>query len=254
MLLLGALCVFAAAIFDFLDGLVARLLSAQSAVGKELDSLADLVSFGVLPGFILFSFIQISQGAYFLTFSETPWPVFALSCVAFLIPLSAALRLARFNVDTEQQHYFKGLPTPAMAILISSIPLIFETQFVRFNYKTPLSDAVFYQTAKLQYWDSFDIWLVQGLQSTYVLVATAVLLTALMNAPIKLIALKFKGLGWAQNQERYLLLLTAAVTVFVSFIHSMFFIKHIPYFEWFCIPIIFAEYFILSIAFQRKMT
>lgn len=253
MLLLGALSVFTAAIFDFFDGLVARLLSAQSAVGKELDSLADLVSFGVLPGFILFAFIQMSQGAYYLTFQELPWRVFALSCLAFLLPLSAALRLARFNVDTEQQHYFKGLPTPAMAILISSIPLIFEAQFVRFNYKTPLSDAVFYQTAKLQYWDNFDIWLVQGLQSTFVLIAIAVLLAALMNAPIKLIALKFKGLSWAQNEERYLLLAIAAITVFISFIHSFFFIKYIPYFEWFCIPMIFAEYFILSFLFQKKM-
>ncbi|HQS50964.1 MAG TPA: CDP-diacylglycerol--serine O-phosphatidyltransferase, partial [Daejeonella sp.] len=105
-----------AAVFDFFDGMLARLLKAYSDIGKELDSLADMVSFGVLPSVIIYQLFalspQIDFGADWLSFS------------AFIIAVFSALRLAKFNIDTRQSENFIGLPTPANALLIASFPLI----------------------------------------------------------------------------------------------------------------------------------
>ncbi|OZA56958.1 MAG: CDP-diacylglycerol--serine O-phosphatidyltransferase, partial [Sphingobacteriales bacterium 39-40-5] len=104
-----------AAVFDFFDGMLARLLKAYSDIGKELDSLADMVSFGVLPSVIIYQLFalspQIDFGADWLSFS------------AFIIAVFSALRLAKFNIDTRQSENFIGLPTPANALLIASFPL-----------------------------------------------------------------------------------------------------------------------------------
>ena len=96
--------VSAAAVFDFLDGFAARLLKAYSEIGKELDSLADMVSFGLAPGALVFSLLSDSSLASWVAFS------------GFIIPIFSALRLAKFNVDTRQTTSFLGLPTPANAI------------------------------------------------------------------------------------------------------------------------------------------
>ena len=100
------ICIGAAAIFDFLDGAVARLLKAYSDMGKELDSLSDLVSFGVAPSMLLFNIVNFANQNTF-----DPW---ALAVLA--IPVMGALRLARFNIDTRQTTSFIGLPIPAGAI------------------------------------------------------------------------------------------------------------------------------------------
>ena len=100
------ICIGCAAIFDFCDGASARLLKAYSPIGAELDSLADLVSFGVAPAMLVFNIINIANEVEF-----TPW-----SLIALLIPAMGALRLARFNVDTRQTTSFIGLPIPAGAI------------------------------------------------------------------------------------------------------------------------------------------
>ncbi|MFN3530666.1 MAG: CDP-diacylglycerol--serine O-phosphatidyltransferase [Bacteroidia bacterium] len=105
----AARCVYLAAILDFLDGFAARALKAQSVIGKDLDSLADLVSFGVLPAFLLVQFASLYPGPYWLQFG------------GFAIALASALRLARFNHDSRQTDGFIGLPTPANAILIASL-------------------------------------------------------------------------------------------------------------------------------------
>ncbi len=104
----AALLILLAAVFDFLDGLAARVLRAYSPIGKELDSLADVVSFGVAPAMILYHelvYLALTTG------SSTFWAWFA-----FLIPVASALRLAKFNVDNRQDHFFLGLPTPANAL------------------------------------------------------------------------------------------------------------------------------------------
>jgi CDP-diacylglycerol--serine O-phosphatidyltransferase len=111
----AAFLIWGALIFDFLDGFSARLLKVQSPVGKELDSLADVVTFGVLPAFILFGLLRESTlPAYF-------------SYAAFLVAVFSALRLAKFNVDDRQQVDFIGLPTPANALFISSLVFLYDT-------------------------------------------------------------------------------------------------------------------------------
>ena len=97
-----------AAIADFFDGMAARLLKVSSPIGKELDSLADMVSFGVAPGMIIYELIGTSP----------------YNWIGLLIPVFAAIRLAKFNIDTRQTFYFIGLPTPANALFIASFPLI----------------------------------------------------------------------------------------------------------------------------------
>lgn len=116
----AAYFVFCAAGLDFLDGMVARLLKAYSNIGKELDSLADVVSFGVVPGLILFALFQDNPDAGLLN----PWRDSLLPYVALLVPLLSAYRLAKFNIDTRQKDHFLGLPTPANALCIASMALI----------------------------------------------------------------------------------------------------------------------------------
>src|ERR1700712_2095160 len=115
-LIVAAYAIFLSAIFDFFDGLASRVLKSYSGIGKDLDSLADMVSFGVLPAVIMYQLFleahQINNVSTYLNF------------IAFLIPVFSALRLAKFNVDTRQAEHFIGMPTPANAILIASFPII----------------------------------------------------------------------------------------------------------------------------------
>lgn len=117
----ASLMVFVAGLFDFFDGFTARLLKAHSPIGGELDSLSDVVSFGVAPGFIMYRLM--CEGM-----TEPIWPVGKVSlfaCLAFLLPVFAAVRLAKFNIDKRQTTSFLGLPTPPMAIFMASLPLAF---------------------------------------------------------------------------------------------------------------------------------
>ncbi len=107
--LAAAYLIYAALIFDFLDGFVARLLHVSSPIGKELDSLADMVTFGALPSFILFGLLRDTNLPFYIPF------------MAFLVAICSALRLAKFNIDDRQQTDFIGLPTPANALFISSL-------------------------------------------------------------------------------------------------------------------------------------
>ena len=116
-LITASYLIFLAALLDFGDGFVARLLKASSAMGKELDSLADMVTFGVLPAFMLFSLI----GQEIDNQSVLPYS-------AFSIAVFSALRLAKFNIDPRQTDSFIGLPTPANALVVASLPLILAFQ------------------------------------------------------------------------------------------------------------------------------
>ena len=118
----AALMIFVAGIFDFFDGFTARLLHAHSPIGGDLDSLSDVVSFGVAPGFIMYR--QMSLGIV-----QPILPVLGIDlfpCLAFLLPVFSAVRLAKFNVDPRQTTSFIGLPTPPMAIFMASLPLAFS--------------------------------------------------------------------------------------------------------------------------------
>jgi CDP-diacylglycerol--serine O-phosphatidyltransferase len=117
---IASLCIGMAAVVDFLDGLVARLFKATSPMGKQLDSLADLVSFGVAPGMILYQLLRMSYSGQENGLDvSSGWLLPAL-----VFPCAAAYRLARFNLDESQTYGFKGVPTPAAGLLIASLPLI----------------------------------------------------------------------------------------------------------------------------------
>jgi CDP-diacylglycerol---serine O-phosphatidyltransferase len=108
----AAYFVWAAALFDFLDGFAARMLKVNSPIGKELDSLADMVSFGLLPALVMYKMIASSTSISWLPY------------IGFMIAVFAALRLAIFNVDETQRDSFKGLNTPANTLFITSLPLL----------------------------------------------------------------------------------------------------------------------------------
>lgn len=120
----GAYLIWAALLFDFLDGFSARMLQVSSPIGKELDSLADLVTFGVLPGFMMLLWMRNADLPPYLPF------------IAFLIPVFSALRLANFNVDERQTKDFIGLPTPANALFISSLVFVIDSpmEWLRGDY------------------------------------------------------------------------------------------------------------------------
>ncbi len=122
-LVLASYLIGLAAVLDFLDGFIARLLKAYSPIGKDLDSLADMVTFGVLPGVIVFKLLS-----NYLNFDPATdlGTAILLPHAAFIIPVFSALRLAKFNIDTRQTDSFIGVPTPANTLLIASIPLILQ--------------------------------------------------------------------------------------------------------------------------------
>lgn len=180
---MGSIFIFAAAVVDFLDGFVARLFKATSAIGKQLDSLADIVSFGVAPGMILYQLLRISFAK-----EESGLEVsIAALLPALLIPCAAAWRLAKFNLANDQEYSFKGLPTPAAGIMIASFPLIvwFETMNIH---------ALF-----------FNQWFLYGV---------ILLLGFLMISRIPMLSLKFKDFSLKNNIQKIILLVIAIVASF----------------------------------------
>jgi CDP-diacylglycerol--serine O-phosphatidyltransferase len=180
-LILASWLVGLAAIFDFLDGMAARLLNVKSAIGKELDSLADMVSFGVVPGVIVFQLFNLNPD-----FENEFVPY-----IAFLIPVFSAIRLAKFNTDSRQEEMFYGLPTPANSILIASLPLILNNDTTIFGFD--FSNSILF------------------LVNPSFLVVLTLVLSWLLVAEIPLMSLKFKSFAWAENKARYVLLLISLV-------------------------------------------
>ncbi|MCC8426679.1 phosphatidylcholine/phosphatidylserine synthase [Mucilaginibacter sp. UR6-11] len=175
-LITAAYALFLAAIFDFFDGFAARVLKSFSGIGKDLDSLADVVSFGFLPSAILYELFlkspQIEKIGPYLCF------------IAFAIAVFSALRLAKFNTDTRQADIFIGLPTPANGVLIASLPFIID-----------------------QY-PALNVYIL----NQYTLSALVVVMSALLVAELPLMSLKFKNRD-PRNLYRYLLLLFAAILI-----------------------------------------
>jgi CDP-diacylglycerol--serine O-phosphatidyltransferase len=180
-----------AAILDFFDGFFARLLKVSSPIGKDLDSLADMVTFGVVPGFVMFKLLLSAR--LFEHALELPHQgsvdeyAFSVAYIAFLIPIFSAIRLAKFNNDTRQSDSFIGLPTPANAIFICSLPLILNMgpQFVV---------------------NEMNASLVGYIINTKTLVVLSIVLSVLLVAELPLIALKFKSFGWKGNEIRFIFL------------------------------------------------
>lgn len=162
---------------DFLDGMVARLMNIGSPIGKELDSLADCISFGVVPGLMLFAMFN-SISTEFIYQTET-LKLSALSLFALLVPAFSALRLAKFNLDEDQSTYFKGLATPSNTLFIFSIFSIY------FNNGEIISKEV----------------------DTYLLIAISIIFSILLIINLPLFAFKFKGLSWQENNYKYIFLI-----------------------------------------------
>ncbi|NEU08113.1 CDP-diacylglycerol--serine O-phosphatidyltransferase [Flavihumibacter sp. R14] len=179
-LIIAGYAILVAAVFDFFDGMLARLLKAYSDIGKELDSLADMVSFGVLPSVIVYQlFLQSPQVGNISPF---------LNLSAFLIAVFSALRLAKFNIDVRQSENFIGLPTPANAILIASLPMILAQ----------------------------DNWFLTAyILNPFFLFIFSLGMSILLVTEIPLISLKFKSLNFNDNLFRYILVVSAIILVLI---------------------------------------
>ena len=179
---MASLFIGIAALVDFLDGLVARLFKATSPLGKQLDSLADVVSFGVAPGMILYQLLRLSfAGQENGLDVSTGWFLPAL-----IFPCAAAYRLARFNLDDSQQYGFKGVPTPAAGLLIASLPLIS--------------------------WYTTNPMVVAAISNKWVLYGLILIVAWLMVCNLPLMALKFTDYSVRGNWPKLLLLVLALVS------------------------------------------
>jgi CDP-diacylglycerol--serine O-phosphatidyltransferase len=172
--------ILAAMLFDFLDGFSARMLKAYSETGKELDSLADVISFGVAPALILYQLLRDSYLLYSPDASDQiSLPVLTMLLVPAIMPVFSALRLARFNTDPSQATTFKGLPMPANALGVVSIVIA----------------AHYTQSSVLNY----------ILITPYLLVALTLILSVLMISRIPLMSMKVTSLKPKGNEARYIL-------------------------------------------------
>lgn len=181
--------ILAAMIFDFLDGFSARILKAYSAIGKEFDSLADVVSFGVAPGLIIYQLLDESLSLHAPVFVNSDClKISIILIIPVIMPVCAALRLAIFNLDTTQTTTFKGLPTPANAMAVISV-------VIAGHYS---QSAIF---------GSFT-------GSPVLLLAFTVILSLLMVSRIPLLSMKFSNLKLKGNEGRFIL----AGLVMVSFL------------------------------------
>ena len=177
----AAYMIFIAGLFDFLDGFAARLLHAHSPIGAQLDSLSDMVSFGVAPGFIMCWLMDRSTDIPLITLLG----VCILPSLAFLLPMFSAIRLARFNVDNTQTTTFRGIPAPGMALFIASLPLA-------------LSQAHHLTDGALGYWGCLGITL---------------FFSFLMICNLRFFSFKMKTAKWKGNEVRWIFISIAIVAV-----------------------------------------
>lgn len=210
--------VFLGIFFDFFDGFLARKLNTQSPLGVQLDSLADMVTSGVVPGIVMFQLISLSLADWNTIGHNHDHNLHLhieslLPFVGLFIPLASAYRLAVFNLDEEQQSYFKGLPTPANTLLILSLALILEYQ-----NNTIINSIIV---------------------NPYFLIFLTFLSCYLLNSNIKLFALKFKDWSFKNNATRYIFLAIAIVLLVV--------------FQFLAIPIVIAFYLFLSLLNQKSI-
>jgi CDP-diacylglycerol---serine O-phosphatidyltransferase len=180
---LAPLFIGLAAVADFLDGFLARLLKQNSPMGRELDSLADVVSFGVAPGLIIYQLLRMS----FMRQEDGADVSMIWLLPALILPCAAAYRLAVFNLDTTQSKSFKGIPVPAVGLTVASFPLI--------------------------YWTRNSTWVLNLLLNKWVLYAIVILLSFAMISRIPMLSMKFGGKKDPQLLPRLILILLALITI-----------------------------------------
>jgi CDP-diacylglycerol---serine O-phosphatidyltransferase len=178
-----------ASVFDFLDGTAARLLDARHELGEQLDSLADMVSFGVAPACIMYALMTNAAG-----YAVSDY-IHIAALPAFFIAIFSALRLAKFNIDDTQSDSFRGLPTPANALFISALPFIYLHSISKGGFYTLMSPLT---------------------GNFYVLLIMTLLLSFLLVSNLPLMGLKFKSLKWKPNQYKYILLFISLVMALLA--------------------------------------
>ena len=174
-----------AAVFDFFDGFVARLLNQQSPLGVQLDSLADDVTFGLVPALVMFDMYGRSASYYGCACGVMGY----LGYLTLLIAAFSVLRLAKFNIDTTQSSEFSGLPTPANALLLLSLAMLAQKGYI-------------------------------ALYQEHILLLS-VAMSLLLVSPIRMFALKFKGFGWKGNELRYIFILLSALIIVFAPLYSV---------------------------------
>ncbi|WP_100801950.1 phosphatidylcholine/phosphatidylserine synthase [Ulvibacter sp. MAR_2010_11] len=219
-LITTSIFVFSGIFFDFFDGLAARLLKAQSALGLQLDSLADMITSGVAPAVVMLQMLSLaSTGTYIELYSENTesmaWIAANFSLLPFtglLIAVASGYRLAKFNIDTRQTNSFIGLPTPANAMLILSLPLILQ-----------------YQNSELVESIVLNKWILIGL---------TVVSCILLNIEVSLFSLKFKTWDFKSNAIRYVFLLISVVCIVLL--------------KFIAIPALLLLYILMSLFWKNK--
>ena len=206
---LAPLFIGLAAIVDFLDGFIARLLKQASPLGRELDSLADVVSFGVAPGLIIYQFLRLS----FMGQDDGADVSMIWLLPALVLPCAAAYRLAVFNLDATQSHSFKGVPVPAVGLMVASFPLI--------------------------YWTRNSNWILNLLLNKWILYAIVIFLSFVMISRLPMLSMKFSGKKDPQLLPRLILILIGLISVFIL--------------QWLAVPLIFLFYIIISLLFKNRI-
>jgi len=188
----ASLLVFVGAIFDFFDGMSARLLNVSSNIGKELDSLADMVSFGMAPAVIMYQTLVLSQTGEYSNFASLSFSQILIASIAMIIVIFSGIRLAKFNVDTRQTESFIGLATPANALVIISFPLI-----LKFHPENILAVLI---------------------SNTYFLIGLSIFLSLMLVAEYPMFSLKFKNLSFTKNKIRFIFLASVVLLgIFMQF-------------------------------------
>ncbi|HSV11223.1 MAG TPA: CDP-alcohol phosphatidyltransferase family protein [Hanamia sp.] len=206
----AAICIIIAAVIDFLDGFVARLLKATSEMGKQLDSLSDVVSFGVAPAVILYQLLRFSYAREANGLDVSLWALVP----AFILACAAAYRLAKFNLDTTQQYSFRGVPVPAVGLLIASFPLI-----LHFNFINSINTIII---------------------NKWFLYASIIVLSYLMVSNHRIMSLKFRDFTFKSNLPKIILLVAAIIAAL--FLH------------WIAVPVVFVIYILLSLIISKNTT
>lgn len=205
---MASLFIGLAAVVDFLDGFIARLFKASSELGKQLDSLADVVSFGVAPSLIIYQFLRMSYAQ-----EESGIETSIIYLVpAFILAAAGAYRLGKFNLDNSQQFSFKGVPIPAVGLLIASLPLI--------------------------YWNVNEAWAIKLLLNKWFLYGLVLFLSYLMVSSLPMISMKFKSLALKDNWQKYFLIIAGIIAVVIL--------------KWLAVPVIFIIYVLVSLLFKNK--
>ena len=217
---LAPFAIFAGAIFDFFDGFIARKLNIAGEMGKQLDSLADMVTFALAPGMIMFNMLIVAGSEFNVTPSVTVWVEQLINgetanyypLIALVIPFFSLFRLAKFNLDTRQTESFIGLPTPANTLFFMSYPLVAYYPSESSQVMLSVSDFMFHPIS---------------------ICVAIVVMSVLLVSEIPLFSLKFKSFGVKGNQIRYLFLLISLIFILV--------------FKAWALALIVFLYFVLSI-------